>query len=405
MDPYYEFSLTGKSWNGTTDFGDTSPISALDLSSPRSETQLSIDDVVTENYKKRVARGEIINNPMTKRSTHVTYPALSTYISRQISKDTLGRYTGYEWVSEHCFPNSWLGSNLSPEFDESYSSQVNNAINRAVQQAHAKCSSDEFAAYMVAAEGRKTVQSMAEILGRVAKILRAVKRLDLKYLKKQITKKELAARYMELRYALRPLAIDFEQAAKASVAMDSYKHVRATARGYEELKSSSSDVIYNVEAGGLKFDIHRSVDSSVVIRSGVLCDLTTSSISVLGLDQPIEAIWEVIPFSFILDWFFNIADTISAWTPNHGIRELASWVTVETTNTYRNSSGNISRVSPTNYLDYIYFAGSRTTVDVIKTRTVNPQLSIWPTSRVNLDTFKLLDLAIIAKGLWSSLKR
>jgi len=42
---------------------------------------------------------------------------------------------------------------------------------------------------------------------------------------------------------------------------------------------------------------------------------------------PITA-WELIPFSFVVDWFVNFGDYIQALTPKLGIKGLSSWTTV-----------------------------------------------------------------------------
>jgi hypothetical protein len=42
------------------------------------------------------------------------------------------------------------------------------------------------------------------------------------------------------------------------------------------------------------------------------------------------AIWEIIPFSFVVDWFVNVESFIRAVTPKADVHRLAEWVTIET---------------------------------------------------------------------------
>jgi hypothetical protein len=41
-------------------------------------------------------------------------------------------------------------------------------------------------------------------------------------------------------------------------------------------------------------------------------------------------LWEVVPYSFVVDWFFNVGDWIQAFTPAPGITPLRNWATVIT---------------------------------------------------------------------------
>jgi intergrase/recombinase len=60
----------------------------------------------------------------------------------------------------------------------------------------------EILALATAAEGRKTVESMVSIFLRLTRIIKALKKLDAKVLRNEVSPKELANRYMELRYAI-----------------------------------------------------------------------------------------------------------------------------------------------------------------------------------------------------------
>jgi hypothetical protein len=74
-----------------------------------------------------------------------------------------------------------------------------------VTQAHANIDTSEMMALVTVAESRKTVDSMRALLWRAYKVARAVRKLDARALKGEFTKKELADRYMEMRYAVRPM--------------------------------------------------------------------------------------------------------------------------------------------------------------------------------------------------------
>jgi hypothetical protein len=145
----------------------------------------------------------------------------------------------------------------------------------------------------------------------------------------------------------------------------------------------------------------------VDVRAGVLCQVEAlNHISIYGLTQPVEAIWELIPFSFIVDWFFNVGNTIGSWTPEMGTKTLASWYVINNT-TYQKMGrfhddfefpeGDSLRRG-TAYSKMLSNCWcDRTTVT--KERVPSPIRAVVPTFSLRLDTLKLVDLLIIAKKL------
>jgi hypothetical protein len=67
------------------------------------------------------------------------------------------------------------------------------------------------------------------------------------------------------------------------------------------------------------------------VRAGVLYEHTfnVNNSYGLGLENIPSAIWEVIPYSFIIDWFVNAGDYIKACTPKADVKVLAEWTTTE----------------------------------------------------------------------------
>jgi hypothetical protein len=133
-----------------------------------------------------------------------------------------------------------------------------------------------------------------------------------------------------------------------------------------------------------------------------------NTLNIWGLTQPVEAIWELVPFSFIVDWFFNVGETLAAFTPNYGIESLASWYTVVDTAYQRHSRFNDNFNKPDGPSAYCTdnvqsVGGCWTDKTVItKTRVPNPSRQVVPTFSLKLDLFKLTDLVIIARGIFFS---
>jgi len=47
----------------------------------------------------------------------------------------------------------------------------------------------------------------------------------------------------------------------------------------------------------------------------------------IGLTNPVSVAWELVPFSFVVDWFMPVGNTLEAMTAGHGLEWLGGWIT------------------------------------------------------------------------------
>jgi hypothetical protein len=281
-----------------------------------------------------------------------------------------------------------------------YTDMVESVKAKATTMAYANESLCKWAVSMTLAEGKKTVQSIYEILFSFAELLLAAKRLDWRYLKNELSLEELRDKYMVIRYAVRPLMIDAENALKA-VGAD-FKDTRRTVRGGSDDRVVTSDLASSYfSAEGVDGQFQRTSAYLVEARAGVLCDVMPDSFNNIGIDQLPQTVLEVIPFSFIAGWFFNIADIVSSWSPVAGVNELASWVTVKTTLKQDVTLLSCSPRTPPAVYGEFTWSGTKTLITTTTQRFPSPRRDIWPRLDVNLDSLKLLDLGIILQGILS----
>jgi hypothetical protein len=364
-------------------------------------------DEVTEDFHTKVKRGDIINSPMTKRVETYRPPTPVAYRWGHYWEDPTGdppvgsgtwhgwKYDG-TWVMQPEDLGSWLS------LAEQTTSDQESMIARTVTEAHARASGNEMMLLATLGEGNKTIASLCSILQRVIRIAIAIKKLDGKYLKNQISRKELEDRYMELRYALRPLVYDFKGLVAALDESKLTKRKRQTFRATNSYSASEADsFVKNINWSTdihAEWTIERTAKVETKVSAGVLCDVELDDLAIFGVDQLLETVWELTPFSFIFDWFINIGQTIAAWTPNSGVTPLASWVTVRKTMHQVNSLAGIDindcthGINGTCYQDY---GGVKSLIVETVDRIPSPSLSILPTMRLNFDVLKLLDLVII----------
>lgn len=387
-----------------------------------------MEDIVTPSFARQSREGKVIINPLTQiKQTLEVSKAYRVLHRARIGHDMMIGSTHYHCPSAGS-PPTWRAGDLYsgyypatvlgcceptvllseadslPDIDTSHLQQL------AITQAFASIDFSEASLFETLAELDKTFKFLASTIFRAIRIFRAARRLDYKYLRREISAKQLADRYMELRYGLRPLIYDIKNI-KNTLRFSKFND-RYTFRG------SQNDSTYEVvtrqsdQSSGARTRFYtKRLEKRVSVRAGVLTAIEADSPpSIWGMDQPVETLWELIPFSFIADWFFNIGQTLASWTPNFGTKTLGSWCTI-TTKLYGTETLDYTQINTTPYWDRNYLVDAvhtETTSNcyteaemVTKVRQPNPKRAIFPTFTVNLDLLKILDLAIIAKSIFS----
>jgi hypothetical protein len=277
-------------------------------------------------------------------------------------------------------------------------------------------------------EAKKTVVSLGFILKRLIRIYSDLKHLqvrkfdrrfrDIKRVLRQASIKELSNRYMELRYALRPLAYDIRNFHNAVKALKK-RTDRQTFRASKTLSDSS--VQYFPRATMTQVSAHyvsrldqvtSEASREVRVSAGFLTEFQDiDSAQIFGADDLFESAWELVPFSFVVDWFLNVGEKIAAWTPEKGVLILASWLTERTRYVQSTStSGSVVGIIGDDTNEVISSTHLDRTGGVSKTiighnRTPNPGLKILPSFKLRLSTFKILDLTIILTNLIMSMRK
>lgn len=381
-------------------------------------------DVEIENFKSRSANGEIFNNPMTFSQVSMM-DAVCRWRAYGYRDLTFAGIPGGETSSASgSSPTSEMiiQSGVFPVISQSViDDELETLKELSVTKAWSKVDASEAAALASLGELRQTVTSMGSIYMRAIDILMALKKRDLKFLKGQISAGELTDRYMEARYAIRPLVYDAHQVLAAL--NNKVQHNRYTARGRADKVLTGDTIeipVYNMYLPNtqttlrITYDVRQSTQRLIQLsaRAGVLYEVQLTEMLgkavTWGFDQPIEAVWELTPYSFIIDWFFNIGELISAWTPNAGCSPLSHWVTTEV----KDSKLNLATLERVRFYNSDYESTGLTTSPLQIAETTYKKERIPSPGRnfgihwdVNLDSLKLLDLGIIAKKLLSNLRK
>lgn len=356
----------------------------------------SISDTPTPRYKEKSAKGIVINNDLKQEIT--------TF--RQHG----GRFENYNkpenWWDSGGITATWLvpkSITIDPLLNQAVVSNAD--IDLAVSSAFAKAARNEASALVTLAEGQKTIDSVVDIIYRLLDILRALKYLQLDELIGQLRPSELADRYLELRYAIRPLLIDANQIASAIQAET--LHDRFTSRGFKFINDFRTTSGSHNTYASMGVNWRASLSHTAEVRAGCLNQYNTGRINdtltIWGADQLAMAALELTPFSFIVGWFFNLGDFVLSWSPKAGITTLSSWATVHEQIVAR---CEIVDAFPRTQLNapasdrYCIAEGWYETTIQRRTRYAEVGRPLIPRLDVNLDFYKLADILLIAKGIF-----
>lgn len=179
----------------------------------------------------------------------------------------------------------------------------------------------EFHAGIAVAEGRKTIALVLDTTRKLALSFRAARRGDysaaVRHLgaeprSKKFSSKDLSARVLEIQYGWRPLLSDVKAAAEA-FAFHTQSEPKTTIR--QGLK-------YEAPLMGDQYMSFWGFDENKrMVYAQIIAELTQplSAVRRLGLEDPLSVAWEVMPWSFVFDWFIPIGKYLESLNVLNGV--------------------------------------------------------------------------------------
>lgn len=168
------------------------------------------------------------------------------------------------------------------------------------------------------AELPETLKYLIGILRDFASALKAVRKREVEVKKLFRNKKQtertayeladaLASVWLQFRYAISPLAYSFND---VITTLEEYKRI------FAKYRQRNEDYAEPVKLSGLDILSHDDFVTShkvFIKRSFSPEDIVDALLSLLKVN-PLATAYELIPLSFVVDWFFNIGDYITAMT-------------------------------------------------------------------------------------------
>lgn len=329
----------------------------------------TMDDVLVPNFHERVAAGEVFFNPMyAYRETVIssngngpTWQANTPFTcSGQARKHTI-RYNGdyCQYLASAC-AGAYTGNMINEYLisDTDVAALVTEASTRVSSQ-RGRAANDMFESVAEIRESLASLKQLALKGGAVVSHFRKnAPATGLRGLKGGRNETDLlqaaADDWLLYRYGLRPIIKDIDGVMKGLKAAVGPK--RSSTRAYSKHSVTSSRQV-SVVNGGITDNVIIKTTDSVNVRAVSLDEFVATELSNLGFTSKafFSLGWELIPYSFVVDWILNIGDFVGALEPAFGYRSLGEcYVTrreretiVTPAGTFYNAGSGYSVVSPT----------------------------------------------------------
>lgn len=218
------------------------------------------------------------------------------------------------------------------------------------------------------AEAQKSVDSVAKRLRSLSQALLAVKRGKLsmaaemlgypprkilpsarrRALAREIVDpryREFAKNWLELQYGWLPMISDIHGLLEYSKGKPAGSFIKASSSktGHDSVSYSAGS---NIDGGiGYHVETQQWTTRKSYTAQYSVDSLYMKRLSETGLINPLTVAWELVPFSFVVDWFLPVGDTLSALTATCGT-SIKGCLYVETSTLSRQRSSSLRSASP-----------------------------------------------------------
>jgi hypothetical protein len=175
------------------------------------------------------------------------------------------------------------------------------------------------------AEGRKTADMILGSAKRISNAYRAFRRGNFREVAKQldITPSRVHKNWLAYKYGWMPILMDVKGGAEALAQHHVGRPLRFSVKGTRSASFERGEIV-PVPIYGAQGTKNRvlTLTGGVTVRGYMYLEITnpnTSTLQQLGLTNPALVAWELVPFSFVFDWFISVGDYLKGLTALHGV--------------------------------------------------------------------------------------
>lgn len=347
----------------------------------------TIKDSVHPNARLRMSKGELLASDVLLTKQSRTYTPGSLMEGPCVLNGFLGKAgSTCEHSQDMCSPVENAVGN--PFTGDKLSADSGRRASIALAKAYAKMNQSSLMSGEVLRDLNTTVAMLRRPFGSAQKLVNRMLTRRKKFRTKDYaeTLKVNADIWLEYRYGWKPLLMDCDTILEEIlVRRNRESWARLVARASEDASYNYTHGFSSVPFSGdwrASGTLHR--DHKMKVSAGVMYVPSGSQhdiLKFLGMrpnDLP-STFWNIIPYSFVVDWFANVGTWIEAITPNPSVRVVMSWVTIvdEIVDTLTISNLQVTRNYPPS-LTFTGSGGGSVRTSLTYKRDMNPTLSSTP---------------------------
>lgn len=426
-----------------------------------------IEDYVTPRYKEKIANGAVINNSMSSVALSITTTPSSWTASQVMGTYKSSPPPGWQ-KANYDFSGDGMGYTFGAQCDGTHTDlMARNPLgesiaaleNAALISALNRVEPAKSQSLVTMLEAHKTFSMIMDRVRKLADVIQLVKgrkrrqlELMFKGKKRPLPKRvvvwdpsgaprtfkngrphvlyghlptsptssrmdESLKLWLEYRYGWSPLVHDIVDSLKAMYAADLrgelIQHPRQYASGVSSLSKTVSSSLSSAPGWGT-YTARKTAVHELNFRAYILYKVDTPNGLVRRLndfgafDVP-KALWEITPWSFVVDWFIPIGDYLGALQPKLGVTVLAAGLTSKyKMEVNRTCTGFVSNPSSGNlqWTSGCVQVGASDRAEMnTKSRNTNRLYPSFPPMDVKLTSKRMVDSMALLKGLRQSHNR
>lgn len=220
-----------------------------------------------------------------------------------------------------------------------------NDVNRAETECLVKLKEMNINLGEALAESKSTVNHLCDTVSKLARAALALRKGNVKGLLKALdvdpkfrfkqTSKSASSRWLELQFAWTPLISDIYGASKQLE--DGFKKKDQTFSVVRTVKADF-DISRRTFSGTTQFSESGKSEVSIRVKLyGKVRNQDIANLTTVGLLDPLQVAWALVPFSFVLDWLLPIGNYLEALGATKGISFVGGTRSIRTSGKYTTS--------------------------------------------------------------------
>jgi hypothetical protein len=289
-----------------------------------------MDDVAIPNFAERIRKGEIFFNDMQKRRQESNAGSGIGHATRSVGTTCTSPVLYREYRRDgHHLPSLVTESLQAIPVEGAISASEIASLQTEVST---RCLSAR------GSQGSNRFESLAQAAKTIAMLKRPFSAIDSFFRKTKVKITRSGRRrknlmrpvdaWLTYRYGLKPLINDVDEILRGLDKGVGNQKYTTRANGF---KTRTSTRVFTKDLGINRVHIQAMSTCSVTVRAMSLDEYVSDLLNNIGFDikGALTVSWELVPYSFVIDWFANVGDYLRAFIPTPSVVTLGNCLTTE----------------------------------------------------------------------------